>query len=61
MLNFFKNLFAGTESSKTFRELNRLSDKELADMGISRCDIYNIARSVKQKSRNDDLEFEVHP
>jgi len=29
---------------KTVRELNALTDKELSDIGVSRCDIYNIAK-----------------
>ena len=30
--------------SQTLKELNKLSDRELRDIGISRCDIYTIAR-----------------
>ena len=32
---------------ETFKQLNRLSDKELLDMGISRYDIEQIANSYK--------------
>jgi len=28
---------------QTIRELSRLTDRELRDLGISRCDIYSIA------------------
>lgn len=28
---------------QTINELSRLSDRELSDLGISRCDIYSIA------------------
>ncbi len=31
---------------KTFKELSSLTDRELADIGISRCDIPNISREV---------------
>lgn len=31
---------------KTFNELINLSDKELADIGISRCDILAISKEV---------------
>ena len=38
---------AGTKSAirQTERELSRLSDYELADIGLSRGDIYHISRS----------------
>ena len=41
MLNYFKTLSA---IAKTRKELERLSDRELTDLGISRHDIYAIAR-----------------
>lgn len=31
---------------KAISELSRLSDRELADLGLSRCDIYNVANST---------------
>ncbi len=33
-----------SEYSKTYSELQRLSDRELNDIGIRRCDIADIAR-----------------
>ena len=36
---------AGSAIRQTERELSRLSDYELADIGLSRGDIYHIARS----------------
>ncbi|MGV6806243.1 MAG: DUF1127 domain-containing protein [Ruegeria sp.] len=33
-----------TEYSQTYSELQRLSDRELNDIGIRRCDIADIAR-----------------
>lgn len=33
-----------TKYRQTVHELNGLSNRELADLGISRCDIYTIAR-----------------
>jgi uncharacterized protein YjiS (DUF1127 family) len=32
--------------NRTTRELSRLSDRELSDLGISRCDIGAVARSA---------------
>jgi len=29
--------------NKTVRELSALSDRELSDIGVSRCDIYRVA------------------
>lgn len=31
---------------RTTSELSRLSDRELDDLGISRCDIYRVARNA---------------
>ena len=31
---------------KTVRELSALTNRELSDIGISRCDIYRVARDV---------------
>ena len=31
---------------RTARELNSLTDKELSDIGIARCDIWTVARTV---------------
>jgi uncharacterized protein YjiS (DUF1127 family) len=32
--------------SRTVRELNHLSDRDLADLGIARTDIYRVARQT---------------
>ena len=32
------------EYRRTYRELDRLSDRELADIGLARCDIEEVAR-----------------
>lgn len=39
------------EAQYTIRELSRLSDKELSDIGISRGEIYEIAHSQKRSNR----------
>lgn len=44
MFKFIKNAVI---ERKTFNELNRLGDKELSDIGISRSDIRNIARQTR--------------
>jgi uncharacterized protein YjiS (DUF1127 family) len=31
---------------QTVRELSALSDRELSDIGVARCDIYRVARGV---------------
>lgn len=45
---FFARLRAKREASRTvratMRELNALSDRDLGDIGISRCDIADVAR-----------------
>lgn len=46
--SFFKKLINDYQSAKAFhatvKELRRLTDKELNDIGINRGDIYSIAR-----------------
>lgn len=44
MLKFIKTAL---NERKTFNELNRLTNKELSDIGISRSDIRNIARQTR--------------
>jgi uncharacterized protein YjiS (DUF1127 family) len=36
------------EYERTVQELSRLSDRELADVGITRCDIDRIARGARR-------------
>ncbi len=50
MLTFFHNL--GLQG-RTVRELSRLSDRELADIGISRADIGSVARFAAETSRRE--------
>lgn len=40
----------------TIKELSALSDRELHDMGISRCDIYTIAHGASDNPRNANLK-----
>ena len=40
-----KEIIRQKRSKQTFRELDRLSDRELNDMGITRYDIAHIARN----------------
>ena len=42
----FKFLFGTAKYRQTYRELSMLSDRELRDIGISRCDIYRIAKEA---------------
>lgn len=44
MLKFINKALA---ERKTFNELNRLTNKELADIGIARSDIRSIARQTR--------------
>lgn len=46
----FKNLRKSAAYKKTVNELNRLSDRELHDIGIHRCDIDRIATEAMQKA-----------
>ena len=45
----FKNLRNSVAYKKTYNELNRLTDRELHDIGIFRCDIPRIAEEAMQK------------
>lgn len=49
--NQFKNLSTESEFKKTIRELQALSDRELVDIGITRCDIREIARQSANRSK----------
>lgn len=56
MINFIKNKIA---ENRTARELDRLTNKELADIGITRSEIRNIARQhVSTVFQNERL---THP
>ena len=44
MLESIKNAIKNAKTHRrTVRELSQLTDRELSDIGISRCDIYTIA------------------
>lgn len=49
---FFSDLLGLSEEKRVFnqtvKELQRLNDRELADIGITRCDIYAIARQAAE-------------
>jgi uncharacterized protein YjiS (DUF1127 family) len=60
--NFFKKLINDYHVAKaikaTEKELRKLSDKELNDIGINRGDIYAIARQdAEMKRTNIDVPF----
>ena len=56
--NLLVNMFRESEFDRTVRELNALSDRELADMGFSRGDIYRVA---KEAEKTIIKPIEVHP
>ena len=43
--------------NNTVRELSRLTSRELDDLGIARCDIYNVARQSLHKDWNRKAEM----
>lgn len=43
--------------NNTVRELSRLTSRELDDLGIARCDIYNVARQSVHKDYNRKAEI----
>jgi uncharacterized protein YjiS (DUF1127 family) len=58
LLDFFRDLKRKHEQSKkvrsTIKELSKLSDRELNDIGIARGDIYAIAHEDKDYARFAD-------
>ena len=47
----FSSIDKGLRARRAYEELNRLNDRELADLGLSRCDITRVAfESVQSKS-----------
>lgn len=59
--NFFKKVINNYHQAKAIRktedELRKLTDKELNDIGISRGDIYAIARQDIEMKRSADIPF----
>ena len=55
--SFFANLMGWTAENRayynTVAELSALSDRDLADIGISRSDIYTIAREAAKEKRGN--------
>ncbi len=49
--NYFDYLDRNREIKETIKELNRLSDAELRDIGITRCDIHSVAHEVYYDDR----------
>jgi uncharacterized protein YjiS (DUF1127 family) len=56
--NYFRNLNKKLEHNKrvrsTIKELNKLSDRELNDIGIARGDIWAVANSDQEFKRGAD-------
>ena len=43
--------------NNTMRELSRLTNRELDDLGIARCDIHNVARQSVRKEGTRRVEM----
>ena len=44
----FSSIDKGLRARRAYEELNRLNDRELADLGLSRCDIIRVAYKLDQ-------------
>ena len=53
--NFFKKINQYFIQRRAVRELNRLTDYELRDIGISRGDILSVVRGDKDMARAADM------
>lgn len=60
LITFFEKRSA---ARKAYRDLNRLSNRELSDIGISRCDIYNVTYGNLEVFAKDSrhTKVEVNP
>jgi|TARA_R110002167_G_scaffold122124_1_gene300568 uncharacterized protein YjiS (DUF1127 family) len=60
LINFFEKRSA---ARKAYRDLNSLSNRELNDIGISRCDIYNVTYGDLEVFAKDSrhTKVEVNP
>lgn len=38
------------KARRTFKELSQLSDRELSDIGIARCDIYQVSKGIIRRT-----------
>jgi len=57
---FFVNLnekrIQRKQINNTIKQLSALTDRELTDMGISRCDIWQVAHGHDPRNFNDNLK-----
>ena len=53
--NLSKNLKHRREVNQTIKELSRLSDRELNDMGLARGDIYSVAHGTSDHIRGAEV------
>lgn len=42
-------IISSSRYKRTYNELYRMNDRELADIGISRCDIHHIAKEASKR------------
>lgn len=61
IIDFFRSMRASWEYNKqvneTVKELNKLSNRELNDIGITRGDIYSVARADADMRRSTEVEI----
>lgn len=53
VIRFIRYVIDWRKTRAVIRELNRLSDKELKDIGISRCEIENLIYRLEEEDKND--------
>ena len=52
LVRFVRYVIDWRKTRSVIRELNRLSDKELKDIGISRCEIENLIYRLEEEDKN---------
>lgn len=52
LVRFVRYVIDWRKTRSVIRELNRLSDKELKDIGISRCEIENLIYRLEDEDKN---------
>ena len=52
LVRFVRYVIDWRKTRAVIRELNRLSDKELKDIGISRCEIENLIYRLEEEDKN---------